>query len=133
MKKHLLIVLLTCLAVNCLAQDKKEQYCRIVVYNQFSVKGTVIDIDSGQVTKSYSNLERVADEKGKYVKFNSIIDAFNYLGGKGWKFIDAYPIETANLSLERYSYFFKREVVISPQLSEMSMNSLQRDSTHNEK
>jgi hypothetical protein len=38
---------------------------------------------------------------GKIKKFNTIIDALNYMGSEGWIFINAFPVrmgETENLS-----------------------------------
>ena len=36
------------------------------------------------------------DNKGKPIKFESMIDALNYMSGQGWRFVDAYAITAGN-------------------------------------
>lgn len=36
------------------------------------------------------------DENGKDIKFNSMVDAMNYMGARGWKFETAYVVTVAN-------------------------------------
>lgn len=38
----------------------------------------------------------LVDENGKDIKFNSMVDAMNYMGARGWKFEAAYVITVAN-------------------------------------
>jgi hypothetical protein len=34
------------------------------------------------------------DEQGKVIKFNSAIDALNYMAKQGWEFVNAYPLSS---------------------------------------
>jgi hypothetical protein len=43
-----------------------------------------IDVDYGEL-RSYMSDQRVRDEAGKIKKFNSVVDAMNYMGKQGWK------------------------------------------------
>jgi hypothetical protein len=45
---------------------------------------------------------------GKLKKFNSVIDALNYLGKMGWKLVNAYPVYNGSSS-NIYHYVFKKD------------------------
>ena len=53
-----------------------------------------VAIDFGQSTSwlGAMNESMIVDENGKEIKFNSMIDAMNYLGQFGWKFAQAYVL-----------------------------------------
>lgn len=38
----------------------------------------------------------LVDENGKQIKFNSMVDAMNYMGERGWKFEAAYVVTVSN-------------------------------------
>lgn len=71
--------------------EEKVIHCEIVGY-KFLGKMTV-EIDMGQSTGVLGlNTSYITDENGKAKKFNSIIDALNFLGDNGWEFVQAYTI-----------------------------------------
>ena len=53
-----------------------------------------VAIDFGQSTSWLGAMSEsmIVDENGKEIKFNSMIDAMNYLGQFGWKFAQAYVV-----------------------------------------
>lgn len=58
-------------------------------------KNVKVSVDLGQfqsATKAYTLL----DDNGKDIKFNSIVAAMNYMGERGWKFIQAYVVTVSN-------------------------------------
>lgn len=58
-------------------------------------KNVKVSVDLGQfqsATKAYTLL----DENGKDIKFNSMVAAMNYMGERGWKFIQAYVVTVNN-------------------------------------
>ncbi len=58
-------------------------------------KNVKVSVDLGQfqsATKAYTLL----DENGKDIKFNSMVAAMNYMGERGWKFIQAYVVTVSN-------------------------------------
>ena len=59
----------------------------------FSTKVNVA-IDFGQSTSWLGAMSEsmIVDESGKEIKFDSMIDAMNYLGQFGWKFAQAYVV-----------------------------------------
>lgn len=58
-------------------------------------KNVKVSVDLGQfqsATEAYTLL----DENGKDIKFNSMVAAMNYMGERGWKFIQAYVVTVSN-------------------------------------
>lgn len=58
-------------------------------------KNVKVSVDLGQfqsATKAYTLL----DENGRDIKFNSMVAAMNYMGERGWKFIQAYVVTVSN-------------------------------------
>lgn len=91
------------------AQDttKVEQYCEVVATARLLSNKVTIDIDYGEERSIWKD-NRVKDEEGKLKKFNSVIDAINYLGRSGWKLVNAFPISTGSGPMV-YHYVFKKE------------------------
>jgi len=94
MKKLLLAFAMVCLCMVAKAQESEYVYCQIVgTGKMFSTKVSV-QIDFGQATSFWKGgAEKVLrDETGKRVDFNSMVDALNFMGAKGWEFVQAYAI-----------------------------------------
>jgi len=70
-----------------------------------------IDINYGEA-RSFWKDYRVKTEEGKLKKFNSVIDAINYLGKDGWKLVNAFPVSAGNGPMV-YHYIFKKDFPIS--------------------
>ncbi|MER3498300.1 MAG: hypothetical protein C4308_06500 [Chitinophagaceae bacterium] len=108
MKKYFALSLLV-ISIVCTAQDttKVEQYCKLVATGRpFSTKVT-IDIDFGEERKLFGPDTRLKDEaSGKLKKFNSVIDALNYMGFLGWTLVNAFPITEGSTNV--YHFFFKK-------------------------
>lgn len=51
------------------------------------------------------------DNQGKPIKFESMIDAMNYMSSKGWSFVDAYAITSGNKNV--YHWIMKLSVPLS--------------------
>jgi hypothetical protein len=85
----------------------KYVYCEIVgTSNLIQTKVTVV-IDYGELLSPWQN-NAVKDEMGKAKKFNSMIDALNYMGDQGWEFVQAYAV-TSSQSANVYHYLLKME------------------------
>ena len=48
------------------------------------------------------------DEKGKALKFNSMVDAMDFMGKNGWKFIHAYVVASSNQNV--YHWLLEKSV-----------------------
>lgn len=67
-----------------------------------------IEIDIGQKTSFWrSTIQKtLKDESGKAIKFNSMVDAINYMASLGWEFVQAYAFSVGNQNV--YHYLLKR-------------------------
>lgn len=116
MKKVLLMAVMAFFIVCANAQEVKEVvsepkylYCEIVgTASLFSTK-VKIDVDYGQEVSFWSQDRRLRDDSGKSVKFNSMVDAMNYMGTQGWEFVQAYVVTIGNQNV--YHWMLKRTIV----------------------
>lgn len=90
--------------------SKVEQYCQLIVSPRLLSNKVTIDIDFGE-EKSIWRDNRLKTYDGKLKKFNTVIDALNYMGRDGWIFINAYPVTVGTGVL--YHFAFKKEFPIS--------------------
>lgn len=109
MKKFIII---SCLLISFKSngqQDtsKVEQYCEVVATARVLSNKVTVDIDYGEQRSIWKD-HRMKDEQGKLVKFNSVIDAVNYLGKNGWKLVNAFPIAQGSAPMV-YHYVFKKD------------------------
>ena len=114
MKKILLLAALF-ISVNVMAQNDTtetmiEQYARLeATARLFSTKVTIA-IDFGDERSLWSDNRLRDAETGKLTKFNTIVDALNYMGEQGWTLVNAFPVNanTPNSS-PVYHYYFKKK------------------------
>jgi hypothetical protein len=108
MKKTALAFAFTLAFHVLLAQNdttKIEQYCQLIATPRLFSNKVTIDIDFGE-EKSFWSDTRLRNYDGTLKKFNTIIDALNFMGREGWIFINAYPVRSGNS--EVYHYGFKK-------------------------
>ena len=76
-----------------------EVYCEVFCYSTeaFSSKMSV-EVDLGQVERFLSKDRVLADEQGRPLVFNSMMDAANYMSERGWTFKQAYVTTSDNSS-----------------------------------
>lgn len=86
--------------------EKVEQYCEVVGMARIMSSKVNIIIDYGEAQSVWKD-NRVKNEDGSVKKFNSMIDALNFLGANGWKLVNAFPITTGGQDV--YHYVFKKE------------------------
>ena len=116
MKKVLwLIVCLMTMVVSVNAQsetnDTQETYCMIVGTQKFMSSKCTFTIDYGQSTRFLDGATKMklTDENGETIKFNSLMDACNYLGSLGWVLHNAYAM-VDNKQGTCYHYVFKKTI-----------------------
>lgn len=84
-----------------------EQYCEVVATGRILSNKVTIDIDYGEERSIWKD-SRLKDDNGRLKKFNTVIDAINYLGKNGWKLVNAFPVSIGNSPMV-YHYVFKKE------------------------
>lgn len=81
----------------------KEQYCMVLATEKTFSNKVNITVDYGQATKLFSfKDERMKDETGKVMSFNSVIDALNYMASQGWTFVNAYALSVGGSNVLHY-------------------------------
>ncbi|MEP7251571.1 MAG: hypothetical protein ABI683_04300 [Ginsengibacter sp.] len=116
MKKVLLLLLLIPFFGVAQISDTTavDQYCELIATARLLSKKVNIDLDYGQERKLFKDY-RLKDESGKLKKFNSTVDALNYMGQQGWKLVNAFQLtEGAGTSVNSVShYIFRKEFLKS--------------------
>ena len=93
-KRLLVLSFLFMLALGVYAQNKRY-YCEIKGVEKDFSSGLKIVFDFGN-NPVYSawgglkNKQKLVDENGEEIPFNSMVDAGNYMSDKGWNFLQAY-------------------------------------------
>ena len=101
MKKiFILVVGIFLIGATAFAQEKVKNgepykvYCEIIGQSHSLSNKVDVELDFGQASKFWTGDRSLYDENGKKIKFNSMLDAANYMGHRGWDLEIAYPIVT---------------------------------------
>jgi hypothetical protein len=86
--------------------SKVEQYAEVVATPRLLSNKVTIDIDYGEERSIWRD-NRLKEDNGKLKKFNTTIDALNYMGREGWTLVNAFPI-TVGTNSQVYHYVFKK-------------------------
>ncbi len=119
MKKILLLMMLVLSSMAVNAQNAKgngekyDVYCEIVGSTKFLSTKVTIEVDFGQSQWANANLYG-AD--GKKIKFNSMMDALDYMGKRGWKLCQTYAIGSGSSFV--YHYIMTKQVVSDEEITE---------------
>jgi hypothetical protein len=84
---------------------KVEQYCQVIASPVLLSNKITITLDFGN-EKSFWRDGRLKTDGGKIKRFNTVIDALNYMGREGWIFMNAYPVRTGDTEI--YHFAFKK-------------------------
>jgi hypothetical protein len=89
-----------------------EQYCSLNIMPRLLSNKVNIDIDYGSPRKLFSFKDnRVKDENGKAKKFNTAVEALNYMSSQGWKLVNAFTITEGGAAVIRY--ILKRDIEVT--------------------
>jgi hypothetical protein len=101
MKKFIIIALLIMGAQHSFAQTdsgKVEQFCQIIARPRLFSSRVTIDMDFGGEKRFWKDT-RLKSKQGQIKKFNTIVDAMNFMTKEGWTFVNAYPVKTYGLEI----------------------------------
>jgi hypothetical protein len=110
MKKAIISILILVVTIASYAQEdtsKVEQYCQVIATPRLLSNKVTIEIDFGEQRSIWRN-ERLRTYDGRLKKFNTIIDALNFMGLEGWVFINAYAVKMGETDI--YHFAFKKQV-----------------------
>ena len=94
MKKILLSITFFLIALFS-ANAQGKIYCELVGTQRLLSTKVTVEVDFGQQSKFFSD-NRLVDEKGQVVVFNSMVDAMNHMGELGWEFEQAYVVSSGS-------------------------------------
>lgn len=118
MKKLFLFMVFTLFTILMNAQNERKVYCELVGVQKgmFSTKVTV-NVDFGQDVKfRHQGNQRLVDENGEIIVFNSMVDAMNYMGTIGWEFEQAYVVTIGQQNV--YHWLLSKKITSEEQLKE---------------
>jgi len=83
-----------------------EQYCAVIASPRLLSSKVTIDIDYGEGRSIWKD-NRLKTEEGKVKKFNTVVDALNFMGNNGWQLVNAFPVSTGSNTFV-YNYVFRK-------------------------
>lgn len=95
MKKLLLFVALAFASLMVNAQERpRKVYAELLGESNLMRTKVTISIDFGQEISFWQQhaQKQLVDAQGREMKFNSMVDAMNYMGTLGWEFEQAYVV-----------------------------------------
>ena len=109
MKKLLIIGIISLLALSSFAQSKRY-YCEIKGVEKDFTSGLKIVFDFGNnpIYSAWGGLkskQKLVDENGNEIPFNSMVDAGNYMSDKGWNFLQAYTSVYGSQAIVHWIFF----------------------------
>ena len=113
MKRIFLLLAITFICAKGFAQEdstKVEQYCEVVATPRILSSRVTIEVDYGEERSLWRD-NRLKEEGGRLKKFNSVIDALNYMARDGWRLVNAFPVNASSNSNNTtyiYHYVFKK-------------------------
>ncbi|SRR5258706_14395459 len=115
MKKIIIIITIAFISLRSFSQSdttKVEQYCEVIATPRFLSNKVTLEINYGE-EKSFWRDNRLKSDEGKIKKFNSVVDALNYMGKDGWTFVNAFPVNIGTTQVYHYGFkkvFLKSEI-----------------------
>ncbi len=84
-------------------QEIDAEYVQIVGRGAFLNNKISVDIDFGQRNKAFKAKDtQIRDEKGKLAKFNSMVDALNFMSANGYEYVDSYVMLVPNQNANQF-------------------------------
>lgn len=85
--------------------------------NMFSTK-VKVKVDFGQETSFWkgNNNQKLVNDEGQDINFNSMVDAMNYMGQFGWKFAQAYVVTSGGQNV--YHWLLYKDIDDDSELME---------------
>ena len=111
MKKCLFLMLMfISISMGVVAQKPYKVFCELLGTGKLFSNKVTVTVDFGQETSFWfgSSNQYLVDDNGKAIKFNSMVDAMNYMGKRGWVFEQAYVVTTNQQNV--YHWLLSKEV-----------------------
>lgn len=109
MKNSIIVSIILLMSFPSFAQrdtTQIEQYVEVIATPRLFSNKVTIGIDYGEERSIWKD-NRLKEDDGKLKKFNTVIDALNYMGQDGWKLVNAFPVISSG-NTQVYHYVFKK-------------------------
>jgi hypothetical protein len=106
-----LCLILTTNKLNAQSENNnvKYVYCELVGTSKFLSTKVNVTVDYGEHVNYFTSRKAITDEEsGKIKTFNSMVDALNYMGDRGWEFVQAYVVTVGNQNV--YHWLLKKSI-----------------------
>jgi hypothetical protein len=120
MKKNIIFLVLIVSSIGIYAQNDSTTvddlrvrtiYCELLGTSGLTNKVTVtIDMGEEKGFLGFNTSYIIDETTGKPKKFNSMVDAMNFMGTKGWEFAQAYTITIGSTNV--YHFLLKQTVFL---------------------
>jgi len=97
MKKLIFLIIMLALPTIIWAQSSRKVYCELVGTENLSNKEITVIIDLGQSTPVAGAY--LLNNNDQPLIFLSLPDAMNWMGERGWKFIQSYEVNDYNQNI----------------------------------
>lgn len=106
------------ISVNVMGQKPYKVFCELVGTGKLLSNKVSVAIDFGQETSFWTGASKqyLVDNQGKKIRFNSMVDAMNYMGKRGWEFEQAYVVTTNQQNV--YHWLLSKEATQDEIVSE---------------
>lgn len=98
------------ISVDLFAQQdttRVEQYCQLLAWGKLFSNKVSVTVDFGQQRAFFSSKNTmILNDEDKPRKFNSVMDALNYMGMRGWILVNAFPMTIGDRNV--YHYVMKK-------------------------
>lgn len=107
--KKIIACLIVFVALSTQAQSRKY-FCEIKGIDKELSSGLKIVFDFGEssvysIWGGLKSKQKLVDEQGKEIEFNSMVDAANYMTQKGWQFQQAYTSVYGGNAIHHWIFF----------------------------
>ena len=128
--KKIIFLMLMFVSVNVMAQESYKVFCELLGMGKFMSTKVIVTVDFGQRTKHWSGdaKQYLVDDEGEKLEFNSMVDAMNYMGKRGWEFEQAYVVTASNQNT--YHWLLSKKVTSDEQLKEGLITKEEYDKKH---
>lgn len=83
-----------------------ERYCMVSAIGKLISQKVTISVDFGETLNMWKD-NRIKDEMtGKVKNFNTVVDALNYMGSQGWKYVSSLLLGSGPYV---YQYIFRKD------------------------
>lgn len=110
MIKRLIIAFIGILSIIPIQLHARKYYCEIKGMQKELSSGLKIVFDFGEsqvysIWSGLNNKQRLVDDNGEEIEFNSMVDAANYMSEKGWSFQQAYTSFYSGNAIQHWIFY----------------------------